>query len=694
MRERILTLILVVAVATTGFASVATAGSTAGVQSEGAAVTFSNQTTGGDAVTVDSVTLPEGGYVTIHDASVTEGNVLGSVAGTSTYLEPGTHDNVTVSLTDEASDGTYVAMAHQETDGDRTYSFVSSNGETDGPYTADGSPVIAQANLSVSAAVSMSDQPTNGENVVVDRVVLSEGGFVTIHDASVTEGAVFDSIRGTSMYLEAGVHENVRVQLSEPLSENTTLVPMAHRDTDDDETYTFDESEGDADGPYTGADGNAVIDTAAATVTDTASATFENQSSGGNAVTADSVYVPDGGFVTIHDASVTEGAVFDSVRGTSMYLEPGLHRNVDVMLDSPVSEDATLIAMPHRDTNDNETYDFLTSEGSNDGPYTDDGSAVTDTAEVTVSASVTVSDQSSDGTTVVVDSVDLSSPGFVAIHDSTLLDGAVLDSVVGHSEYLDAGHHENVTVTLDTRQTDTQSLIAMPHMDTDDDMNYTFVESEGGADGPFTADGGAVIDSAAVTIEASLAYDGEAGDGTTVTVPEVTLQDGGFVTIHDASVTEGAVFDSIRGTSMYLSPGTHENVEIELEEPLSENATLVPMAHRDTDGDETYTFDESEGAADGPYVAAGGPVITTGEYTVESMNDEEMTETMDDEEMTETGTESMDDEGNSDEDMMGQQTSEAESGGENTSGSGPGFGIVVAVIALLGAALLARRQQS
>jgi PGF-CTERM protein len=687
MRERILILILVVAVATTGLASVATAGSTAGVQSEGAAVTFSNQTTGGDTVTVDSVTLPDGGYVTIHDASVTEGNVLGSVAGTSTYLEPGTHDNVTVSLIDEASDGTYVAMAHRETDGDRTYSFVSSNGETDGPYTADGSPVIAQANLTVSATVSMSDQPTNGENVVVNRAVLSEGGFVTIHDASVTEGAVFESIRGTSTYLEAGVHENVRVQLSEPLSENTTLVPMAHRDTDDDQNYTFDESEDDADGPYTNADGNAVIDTAAATVTDTASATFENQSSGGTAVSASSVYVPEGGFVTIHDASLTEGAVFDSVRGTSTYLEPGLHRDVDVMLDNPVSNDTTLIAMPHRDTNDNETYDFLTSEGANDGPYTADGSAVVDSANVTISASVDFSDQSSDGTTVVVDSVDLSSPGFVAIHDSTLLDGAVFDSVVGHSEYLEAGHHENVTVTLDTRQTDTQSLVAMPHMDTDGDTNYTFVESEGANDGPFTAGGNAVVDSAEVTIEASLAYDGQSGDGTTVTIPEVTLQDGGFVTIHDASVTEGAVFESIRGTSTYLSPGTQENVEIELDEPLTENATLVPMAHRDTDGDEAYTFPDSEGENDGPYVAAGGAIVTTGQYTVTSM-DSEMTET-ESSEMTETQTEMMS--GENTEEMMGQQTTEA-AGDGTTTGSGPGFGVAVGLIALLGGSLIALRR--
>jgi hypothetical protein len=40
--------------------------------------------------------------------------------------------------------------------------------------------------------------------------------------------------------------------------------------------------------------------------------------------------------------------------------------------------------MAHRDTNGNETYDFVTSGGAADGPYTDAGSAVTDSASITV----------------------------------------------------------------------------------------------------------------------------------------------------------------------------------------------------------------------------------------------------------------------------------------------------------------------
>jgi PGF-CTERM protein len=101
-------------------------------------------------------------------------------------------------------------------------------------------------------------------------------------------------------------------------------------------------------------------------------------------VTVDAVFLPNGGFVTIHDGTLLDGATFDSVRGTSDYLSEGEHSNVEVALDDPYTEDGTAIPMPHQDTNDNQEYDFVTSEGAEDGPYTDDaGEAIVDTAEIT-----------------------------------------------------------------------------------------------------------------------------------------------------------------------------------------------------------------------------------------------------------------------------------------------------------------------
>ena len=45
-----------------------------------------------------------------------------------------------------------------------------------------------------------------------------------------------------------------------------------------------------------------------------------------------------------------------------------------------------MYAIVHLDTNDNGTYDFVTTEGGADGPYTADGEAVVDSASVTINA--------------------------------------------------------------------------------------------------------------------------------------------------------------------------------------------------------------------------------------------------------------------------------------------------------------------
>lgn len=125
-----------------------------------------------------------------------------------------------------------------------------------------------------------------------------------------------------------------------------------------------------------------------------ASVTFDDQETGGNSVTVQSITMSKGGFTAIHDSSLLEGNVIGSVIGVSEKLEAGTHEDVDVMLFEGVPggdydqdmlmNDQTLIAMPHLDTNDNGTYDFITSNGEKDGPYVMDGSAVVDSACITV----------------------------------------------------------------------------------------------------------------------------------------------------------------------------------------------------------------------------------------------------------------------------------------------------------------------
>jgi len=141
--------------------------------------------------------------------------------------------------------------------------------------------------------------------------------------------------------------------------------------------------------------------------------------------------------------------------------------------------------------------DGVTAEGDDE-----DETEAADNESAQQPAYVTFNDQTTDGETVVVANVTLASPGFVSIHNSSLLVGDAIGSVIGTSEYLEAGTHENVTVTLDDPLEESETLIAMPHRDTNQNETYDFVETEGEEDVPFlTPDGEPVTDEAVVTVE-------------------------------------------------------------------------------------------------------------------------------------------------------------------------------------------------
>ena len=110
----------------------------------------------------------------------------------------------------------------------------------------------------------------------------------------------------------------------------------------------------------------------------TATITMNPQvSQDGDIVVVDEVFLPEGGYVVIHNTS--SGAVI----GHAAYFEPGKHEDVDVLLDQRLAGGPNQVqAMAHMDTNGNEVYDFPDA----DGPYIASGEPVTDNAQVSVSA--------------------------------------------------------------------------------------------------------------------------------------------------------------------------------------------------------------------------------------------------------------------------------------------------------------------
>jgi PGF-CTERM protein len=108
---------------------------------------------------------------------------------------------------------------------------------------------------------------------------------------------------------------------------------------------------------------------------DPGSLTFADQrvTSPDPTVVLETVTVSSGGFV-----SVRQGSANGSVLGASEYLTAGMHENVSVDLDRPVSGDETLVAVLHRDSDGDERWDFP----ERDAPFPIDGATVHDAATV------------------------------------------------------------------------------------------------------------------------------------------------------------------------------------------------------------------------------------------------------------------------------------------------------------------------
>ncbi len=235
-------------------------------------------------------------------------------------------------------------------------------------------------------------------------------------------------------------------------------------------------------------------------------------------------------------------------------------------------------------------------------------------------AALTLTDQDGDGTSVTIDAADLPSAGFIAIHGDG---GGSPGPVIGVSDLLPAGTSDDVVVTLDEPLTATGTLYPMVHIDTDANGIYEFGTVDG-ADGPgVTADGDVAVGPVVVTIvagddagatngpamqPASITFDAQISDGTTITVANVELPAAGFIAVHsDGGGSPGPVI----GVSDLLPAGASSDVSIMLAEPLTADSTVFPMVHIDTNTNGVYEFGTVDGA-DGPGVTADGDVAVVG----------------------------------------------------------------------------------
>ena len=129
----------------------------------------------------------------------------------------------------------------------------------------------------------------------------------------------------------------------------------------------------------------------------------------------------------------------------------------------------------------------------------DQGATATTVRNVTVrgpaTASVTLSDQDiGDGDTITVDIVSLSDAGFVTLHE-----GNANGTLLGTSEYLEAGVNVEVAVTVGDEIAGETTVVAVPYLDVDDDETF----DRDGPDERFAVDGTVDSDSAEVMANGS-----------------------------------------------------------------------------------------------------------------------------------------------------------------------------------------------
>jgi len=100
------------------------------------------------------------------------------------------------------------------------------------------------------AQVTFADQTVSGDTVTVERVSVSEGGFVALRVGS-ADGEVI----GHSDYLAPGQHRDVQVSVDAPFSGERELYAVPHLDTDADREFDYAPGS-DADRTYPGESGS------------------------------------------------------------------------------------------------------------------------------------------------------------------------------------------------------------------------------------------------------------------------------------------------------------------------------------------------------------------------------------------------------------------------------------------------------
>ena len=271
-------------------------------------------------------------------------------------------------------------------------------------------------------SVTLKNQSTpTGWNVTVANATLPEGGFIGIHGDGYSYGQIELSLITTSRYLEPGSYQNLTIPVNNGVPGgygntsqfNGTQNITARLYTDSNSNQHFDYLlSSNSDRSYRSGEepvadsAHLVIEGARGSPSWTipkASIEFGEQTTNGRTIVVDKARLPDGGFLVVHDSRYLppENETFNSTIGVSDYLQPNeTVNNVPIELfnvpgrsmgnQTALANNATLVVQASRDTNGDQSYDYIRSDGIEDQPYTNNSEIVEERADVTINESADV----------------------------------------------------------------------------------------------------------------------------------------------------------------------------------------------------------------------------------------------------------------------------------------------------------------
>ena len=303
------------------------------------------------------------------------------------------------------------------------------------------------------AAISIVDQRIEGSSLVVDSATLPAPGFLIARE---DDGGSPGAVIGVSELLPVGVVQDVPVPFFVPISEPLVVHVTVQIDMDQNGMFTYDPPEF-VDATAVVANGEPASAVALLTLLaplSPADAFLGEQTTDGVELTLVSATLPAPGFVAIQK---NEGQQPGEILAITGLLAAGTYEDLEFELDPPLRTTQLVYAVAYVDRNENGIFD--PGEAADDIGVRDDGGLAIGEAVITVfvryPGAVTASDQEIEGDTVLLDAVDLPSPGFVEI----LVDAGGAPGVrLGVSELRQPGQLTDVTVTLEEALTEDTTL--------------------------------------------------------------------------------------------------------------------------------------------------------------------------------------------------------------------------------------------